>query len=147
MRGVIALIPRLFRRAACERPGRSDGAVSAAPTQGAAGEPAKHQPDRESPEGGPMSYSVGQGRGTKQLTGWHLVIEDYTKKHDLCRHRIWVGLEEDFSETVTFAFEHGNANLYIGWAINGTTVVDPGLGNGTPPQGLPCPGAPSVTFH
>jgi hypothetical protein len=93
-----------------------------------------------------MSQLV-QLNDTKQITGWHLVTKDYTKEHDLCRHGVWVGLLEEFSETVTFAYEHSNENLYVGWAINGTTVVDPGYGSGTPPEGLPCPGAPSVTFH
>jgi hypothetical protein len=48
---------------------------------------------------------------------------------------------------MTLAYEHTEEPLYVGWQINGTTVVDPGFSAGTPPWGAPCPGAPSVTYR
>ena len=84
---------------------------------------------------------------TKNVTGQSVVIEDYTKKFVLCRSGVWVGLEVTFTETVTLSYEHQEEPLYVGWAVNGVTVVDPGYSSGTPPWGAPCPGAASVTYR
>ncbi len=94
-----------------------------------------------------MGDKLVQLSDTKNVTGQSLVIEDYTKHPVLCRSGIWVGWLVTFTETVTFAYEHTEDPFYVGWAINGTTVVDPGYSSSTPPWGAPCPGAPSVTYR
>ena len=83
---------------------------------------------------------------TKFPTGQSVIIEDYNQHPALCRSGIWIGLLKTFVETVKVAYEH-TEDLYVGWAINGVTVVDPGYSNGTLPPGQPCPGAPSVLFN
>jgi hypothetical protein len=83
---------------------------------------------------------------TKNVTGQTIVIEDYNKHPVLCRSGIWVGWLTTFTETVTLQYQHTEDPLYVGWAINGTTVIDPGYSSGTPPWGVPCPGVPSVAY-
>jgi hypothetical protein len=82
---------------------------------------------------------------TKSGTGGHLVTEDYDKHPQACRHGVWIGWKETFSQTVTLAFEH-TEHPYVGWSINGVTVIDPGYGPIVQPPGDPCPGAPSVLY-
>jgi hypothetical protein len=82
---------------------------------------------------------------TTTNTGGHLVTEDYDRHPRACRHGVWIGWKETFTQTVTLAFEHAG-HPYVGWSINGTTVVDPGYGPVTQPPGDPCPGAPSVLY-
>ena len=82
---------------------------------------------------------------TKSSTGGHLVTEDYDKHPRVCRHGVWIGWKETFSQTVTLAFEH-TAHPYVGWSVNGVTVIDPGYGPIVQPPGDPCPGAPSVLY-
>jgi hypothetical protein len=93
-----------------------------------------------------MTHPLVELSRTKHQTSAHLVIEDYDKHPTICRHGIWVGWSVTFTETVVLSFEHDPEELYVGWAINGTTVIDPGYSSGTPPWGYPAPGAPSVTY-
>jgi hypothetical protein len=82
---------------------------------------------------------------TRSDVGGHLVTENYDEHPRACRHGVWIGWKETFRQTVTLAFEH-TGHPYVGWSINGVTVVDPGYGPVTPPPGDPCPGAPSVLY-
>jgi hypothetical protein len=93
-----------------------------------------------------MAYPLVEHSRTKHETSVHLVIRDYDADRRLCRHGLWVGLKTTFTETVVLAYEHDPEELYVGWMINGTTVIDPGYSAGTPPWGQPAPGAPSVTY-
>jgi hypothetical protein len=82
---------------------------------------------------------------TRSVTGGHLVFEDYDSHPRACRHGVWSGWKETFSQTVTLAFDHVE-HPYVGWSVNGVTVIDPGYGPFTQPPGVPCPGAPSVLY-
>ncbi|MDQ6773747.1 MAG: hypothetical protein M3024_12295 [Candidatus Dormibacteraeota bacterium] len=79
-------------------------------------------------------------------TGCAVVVEDYDRHPALCRSGIWVGERCDFRETVVLSFEHDPDPLYAGWAINGTTLIDPGLSPGTSPWGDPVPAVAGVTY-
>ena len=92
-----------------------------------------------------MSNTLSEISRTRNVTGSSIVIEDYNSHFRLCRSGIWVGLEETSTETVTISYEHTN-ELYVGWRINGVTIVDPGYSAGTPPWGSPVPGVPGVTY-
>jgi hypothetical protein len=83
---------------------------------------------------------------TEVDTGCTVVVEDYDCHPVLCRSGIWVGQRCDFIETVVLSYEHDPDPLYAGWAINGTTLIDPGLSPGTPPWGYPVPGVSGVTY-
>jgi hypothetical protein len=93
-----------------------------------------------------MAHPLVELSRTKLQAGVHLLFEDYDKNPRLCRHGTWIGLQTTFSETVVLSYEHDPEPLYVGWALNGTTVVDPGYGTGTPPWGSPTPGDPSVIY-
>jgi hypothetical protein len=93
-----------------------------------------------------MSHPLVELSRTKNQTSSSLVFEDYDKHPAICRHGLWVGWKINFTETVLLAFQHDPEELYVGWAINGTTVVDPGYGTGTAPWGSPAPGESSVTY-
>jgi hypothetical protein len=93
-----------------------------------------------------MSHQLIELSRTEHQTSAHLVIEDYTKRPTICRNGVWVGWKRTFTETVVLSFEHEPEELYIGWAINGTMVSDPGYSPGTPPWGAPAPGSSSVTY-
>ena len=94
-----------------------------------------------------MADQLVQLSDTTNVTGESLVSEDYNKHPAICRFGIWVGTLVTFTETVTLAYEHTEDPWYVGWAINGTTVIDPGYGSPAPPSGAPCPGAPSITYR
>jgi hypothetical protein len=94
-----------------------------------------------------MADQLVQLSDTINVTAKSLIIIDYNAHPELCRRGIWVGWQETFTETVTLAYEHTEDPFYVGWQINGTTVIDPGFSAGTPPWGAPCPGAPSVTYR
>lgn len=81
------------------------------------------------------------------VTNTYVVVEDYNRHPALCRFGVWVGLKREYVETYLLSYEHDPEELYVGWAINGTTVIDPGYSAGTPPWGEPVPGVPSVTYH
>lgn len=51
------------------------------------------------------------------------------------------------SQRVVLSYGHDPEPLYVGWSINGSTVLDPGYGTFTPPWGAPAPGAPGVTYE
>ena len=93
-----------------------------------------------------MAHPLVELSRTRHHTGANFVIEDYGKHPRLCRHGVWVGWQTTFTETVLLSYEHDPENLYVGWAINGTTVLDPGYGTGTPPWGAPAPGDPSISY-
>lgn len=76
-----------------------------------------------------------------------LVIADYTTDFQLCRSGIWLGTTCLQSQRVVLSYEHEPEPLYVGWSINGSTVLDPGYGTFTPPWGAPCPGDPDVTYQ
>jgi hypothetical protein len=92
-----------------------------------------------------MSNTLSEINRTRNFTGNSLVIEDYDKHFRLCRSGLWVGVENTFTETVTISYEH-TGELYVGWRINGVTIVDPGYSSGTPPWGSPVPGVSGVTY-
>jgi len=83
---------------------------------------------------------------TRRATATRVVVKNYNILPALCRRGVWVGLETLVEEHVVLSFEHDPEELYVGWMINGTTVSDPGFGGGTPPSGLPAPGAPSIRY-
>lgn len=60
--------------------------------------------------------------------------------------RIWVGWLCNFTETVVLSYEHDPNPLYVGWQLNGITVIDPGFSQGNWPYGDPVPGLPSLTY-
>jgi hypothetical protein len=94
-----------------------------------------------------MEHPLAEVSRTRSSENCYLVIEDYRKYPRLCRFGIWVGWKCDFVETVLLGYEHDPEDLYVGWSINGTTVIDPGYSSGTPPWGAPAPGASSVTYR
>ena len=93
-----------------------------------------------------MSNILSEINRTRNITGSSVVMENYDVNFRLCRYGIWIGLENTFTETVTVSYEHTD-DLYVGWRINGVTVVDPGYSAGTPPWGSPVPGVPGVVYH
>jgi hypothetical protein len=94
-----------------------------------------------------MTHPLVELSRTRSVTKCYLVVEDYVKHPRLCRSGIWIGLKCEFAETVVLAYEHDPEDLYVGWSIDGTTVIDPGYSSGTPPWGSPAPGAPSVVYR
>lgn len=94
-----------------------------------------------------MAYPLVELSRTEQPMGQHLVVENYDLNPRFCRQGIWVGWKFEFAETVVLSFEHDPEELYVGWSINGTTVVDPGFGPYPPPSGSTVPGTPSVTYR
>jgi hypothetical protein len=93
-----------------------------------------------------MSHPLVELSRVRNQTSAHIITEDYNKNPRFCRHGVWIGWQVNFTETVVLSYEHDPEELYVGWAINGTTVVDPGYGSGTPPWGAPAPGDPSITY-
>jgi len=94
-----------------------------------------------------MTHSLVELSDTRTVTTSYLVVEDYTKHPRLCRYGVWVGWKSEFTETVVLSYDHDPEELYVGWSINGTTVIDPGYSAGTPAWGAPAPGNPSVTYR
>jgi hypothetical protein len=94
-----------------------------------------------------MPHALIELSRTKTDVGGSVVIEDYGQNPMLCRSGVWVGWKEIFTETVVMTFEHGTEDLYVGWELNGVTVIDPGYSPGTPPQGDLVPGAPSIVYR
>lgn len=94
-----------------------------------------------------MAHPLVEVSRVRNTTGCHLVLEDYSKHPHLCRFGVWIGWRCSFAETVLLSYEHDPEELYVGWQINGTTIVDPGYSSGTPPWGSPAPGASSVTYR
>ena len=84
-----------------------------------------------------MAHSLVEVSRTKSVTECYLITEDYTKHPALCRSGIWVGWKCSFAETVLLSYEHDPEELYVGWLINGTMVIDPGYSAGTPPWRTP----------
>jgi hypothetical protein len=80
------------------------------------------------------------------ITSTYVVIEDYNLHPALCRFGVWVGLKREFFETYLLSYEHDPEELYVGWAVNGDTLIDPGYSAGTPPWGAPVPGVPGVSY-
>jgi hypothetical protein len=76
--------------------------------------------------------------------GQRLVVRNYDQNPRPCRSGYWIGRQENFSQTVTLAWEHSEeGHPYIGWSVNGETVMDPG---GDPLVLEPCPGLASVRY-
>jgi hypothetical protein len=75
-----------------------------------------------------------------------LIIMDYDQHPKLCRRGIWVGWLVEMRETVILSYEHDPEELYVGWSINGATVIDPGYSSGTL-YPAPAPGEPSVSYQ
>jgi hypothetical protein len=94
-----------------------------------------------------MAHPLIELSRTRNVTNCYLVTENYLKHPALCRFGVWIGWKCEFAETVVLSYEHDPEELYVGWSINGTTVIDPGYSSGTPPWGAPAPGAPSVTYR
>jgi hypothetical protein len=82
-----------------------------------------------------MAYPLVELSRARAADGEHLVVENYDLNPRFCRQGIWVGWKFEFAETVVLSFEHDPEELYVGWSINGTTVVDPGLISGSGVQG------------
>jgi hypothetical protein len=84
---------------------------------------------------------------TKTIISQGIVIIDYDTApyHALCRYGLWEGWQKLYTETVTLAYEH-TVEEYVGWQVNGLTIMAPGFSAGTPPWGAPLPGFPSVTY-
>jgi len=83
---------------------------------------------------------------TRNGTTSSIVIDDYDQHPRLCRAGIWVGVRTEFSETIVLSYEHDAEELYVGWKLNGVSVIDPGYSSGTPPWGFSVPGASDVTY-
>jgi len=73
-------------------------------------------------------------------------VEDYNLHPALCRFGVWVGCEEDFVESVVLSYEHDPDPLYVGWALNGTVVSQPGFPPTIFPPGNPVPGTLDVVY-
>jgi hypothetical protein len=94
-----------------------------------------------------MAHTLVELSDTKSTTSEHVVVVDYgTGKPFLCRSGIWVGWATDFIETVVLSYEHDPDELYVGWALNGTVVSNPGIPPTIYPPGFPVPGAPDVLY-
>jgi hypothetical protein len=94
-----------------------------------------------------MAHPLIELSRNRNVTKSYVVTEDYTNKPTLCRSGVWVGLRSEFTETVVLSYEHDPEELYVGWSINGSVVIDPGYSAGTPPWGAPAPSDPSITYR
>jgi len=90
---------------------------------------------------------------TKTPTGRQRpVVRNYDQNPKPCRHGYWIGRQEDYVQTVTLEAKiDPERHPFIGFSVNGETVITPGKGPftnplTTPPGGQPCPGLPSVKF-
>jgi hypothetical protein len=92
-----------------------------------------------------MTHPLIELNRSRVVTGGWLEIKNWG--YGLCREGIWFGWRSIFQETVVMSYEHDPEELYVGWSINGTTVVDPGYSAGTPPFGFQAPGEPSVRYR
>jgi hypothetical protein len=92
-----------------------------------------------------MTHPLVELSDTRVITGGWLEIKNW--HYGLCREGIWFGWRSIFQETLVMSYEHDPEELYVGWAIDGTTVIDPGCTAGTPPFGLPVPSDPSVRYR
>lgn len=81
----------------------------------------------------------------RTVTGGHLVTEDYDRHPRPCRHGIWIGWQQTFTQTVTLSFQH-SGHPYVGWSVDGQMLVDPGGGSVTQPPGDPLPGIQGVVY-
>lgn len=82
----------------------------------------------------------------KAAKGGHVVVRQFDQ---LCRHGYWIGWQRNFEHTITLAANiDPGRHPYIGFSINGQTVIRPGKGPWTKPPFWfePCPGAPSVRY-
>jgi hypothetical protein len=75
-----------------------------------------------------------------------VVVEDFTRHPMFSRSGIWIGERCEFKQQVVLSYEHDPEQLYVGWAINGSTVFDPGLSAGSRPEGDPVPGAAGLAM-
>ena len=88
---------------------------------------------------------------TKLAKSERLVVRNYDQNPQPCRRGYWIGWQKNFEQTVTLAADiDPERHPFIGFSVNGETVVKPGKGPfttaATPPGGEPCPGLPSVRF-
>jgi len=87
---------------------------------------------------------------TVNIISQGIVVIDYDQPqhHALCRHGLWEGWQEVYTQTIKLAFEHDadHPEYVVGWQVHGQTIVDPGFSSGTPPWGAPLPGFPTVTY-
>jgi hypothetical protein len=81
-------------------------------------------------------------------TSCELQVVDYDHVRRLCRSGIWVGRRCEQRQRIVLSYEHDPEVLYVGWSINGTTVLDPGYGLPTDPR-IPsyAPGMPDVRYE
>lgn len=93
-----------------------------------------------------MAHPLVELSRSRAVTNGWLEIRNYDYR-ELCRQGIWVGWRSIFQETVVVSYEHDPEELYVGWQINGTTVIDPGYSPGTPPFGSPAPGESTVRYR
>lgn len=59
---------------------------------------------------------------TKNIISQGIVVIDYDHVRAFCRHGIWEGWQEIFTETVTLAYEH-TVEEYVGWQVNDVTIL------------------------
>jgi hypothetical protein len=65
-------------------------------------------------------------RNSKAAKGEHVVVRHFDQ---LCRHGYWIGWQRNFEQTITLAATiDPDPHPYIGFSINGQTVVSPGKG-------------------
>jgi hypothetical protein len=88
----------------------------------------------------------------KRAKGQRLVVRNYDQNPKPCRRGYWIGRQENFEQTVMLAANiEPERHPFIGFSVNGTMVIKPGVGPftnplTTPPGGEPCPGLPSVKY-
>jgi hypothetical protein len=83
---------------------------------------------------------------TRQPAGGGVVIVDYDAHPQVCRYGVWLGWQDNFTETVVMSYEHSADRYYTGWSLNGNDVVNPGLSSGTGPSGYPVPSDLNVSY-
>ena len=96
-----------------------------------------------------MPASLVELSDTKSTTSEHPIVVDYGRGTPwLCRSGLWFGVQTEFIESVVLSYEHDPEDIYVGWALNGTVVSNPGFPPSYSPwiPGIPVPGAPDVLY-
>ncbi|HEX6500699.1 MAG TPA: hypothetical protein VF054_16955 [Micromonosporaceae bacterium] len=88
-------------------------------------------------------YTLEEISRSRAEAGSGIAFEDYGANPALCRHGVWIGLANYYSETVTISFEHDPDRLNVFWKLQNSEVLYPGPGA---PTSGPVPAAPGVRY-